>query len=170
MALAPLAVFGEQRRMSPIPRTPPPTVKHGGESIMLRGSRWLHCINERAICSEILANYSMFSIPYLLFNSRCWHGCVPSELWSLQLHIGETRLYILRWGKQGKWLSWFMFMHRWINVVLTDTLVEHQALRVAELQWAWHHSGQRPLLLWLLWESLTVATQWPSGKSPRHHS
>lgn len=38
----------------------------------------------------------------LTVSLRCWHGCVPYKLRSLQLHIGETCLYFLWWGKAVK--------------------------------------------------------------------
>lgn len=44
-------------------------------------------------CVLILPELSAF-----FFSKRCRHGCVPYELRSLQLHIGKTRLYFLRWG------------------------------------------------------------------------
>lgn len=32
-------------------------------------------------------------------SGRSWHGCVPYQLWSLQLCVWQTCLYLLWWGK-----------------------------------------------------------------------
>lgn len=49
------------------------------------------------------------------------------------------------------------------------SFLEYQALWAAQLQRAWDDSGQCPVLVWLLWESIAVSAQRPCGQSPRHH-
>lgn len=89
------------------------------------------------------------------------HACIfYDEVWDLKSPIALTYKY--------DWFCTVPAVGHDVNVFCM-LLLEHQTLWAAQLQWARHHGGQRPLLLWFLREGISISTQWPCGQSPRHH-
>lgn len=138
-----------------------PTIHHFFSlNVFCKGADMDVCLTNYGHCNYISGKHAcIFYDEVCLFLTAVLLKCKSMSLYCTAIHR------LCCWTKEvllWTWCKWFVYC-------MYPFFLEYQALWAAQLQRARHDGGQRPVLVWLLWEGLAVSTQRPGGQSPRHY-